>query len=133
MNGLPVAAAVGEVLSLFKQRFHQRTANAGVAVSVDSVGETRTRNADLSGVAALDHAVVSVAPFLHCQHRFLVSPPVLLLVSRRRQQEVWRADWRTFVGNDVQKSSCGGWFELSDPMPSKQTVVPSTDGCANHH
>ena len=70
MNGLPVAAAVGEVLSLFKQRFHQRTANAGVPVSVDSVGEPRTRNADLSGVAALDHAVVSVAPFLHCQHRF---------------------------------------------------------------
>ena len=77
MNGLPVAAAVSEVLSLFKQRFHQRTANAGVAVSVDSVGEPRTRNADLSGVAALDHAVVSVAPFLHCQHRFLVSTDVL--------------------------------------------------------
>ena len=29
MNGFPVAAAVSEVLSLFKQRFHQRTANAG--------------------------------------------------------------------------------------------------------
>ena len=84
MNGLPVAATVCEVLSLFKQRFHQRTANAGVAVSVDSVGEPRTRNADLA-VAALDHAVVSVAPFLHYQHRFLASTPVLLLISRRRQ------------------------------------------------
>ena len=77
MNGLPVAAAVSEMLSLFKQRFHQRTANAGVAVSVDSVGEPRTRNADLSGVAALDHTLISVAPFLHCQHRFLVSTDVL--------------------------------------------------------
>ena len=116
MNGLPVAATVSEVLSLFKQRFHQRTANAGVAVSVDSVGEPRTRNADLSGVAALDHTVISVAPFLHCQHRCLVSMPVLLLVCRRRQQEVWRTNWRIFVGKDVQKSSCGSWFELSDPL-----------------
>ena len=86
MHGLPVAAAVSEVLSLFKQRFHERTANAGVAVSVDSVGEPRTRNADLSGVAALDHAVVSVAPFLHCFHDVRLSTPVLLLVSRRRQR-----------------------------------------------
>ena len=116
MNGLPVAAAVSEVLSLFKQRFHQRTANAGVAVSVDSVGEPRTRNADLSGVAALDHTVISVVPFLHCQHRCLASMPVLLLACRRRQQEVWRTNWRIFVGKDVQKSSCGSWFELSDPL-----------------
>ena len=123
MNGLPVAATVSEVLPLFKQRFHQRTANAGVAVSVDSVGEPRTRNADLSGVAALDHAVISVAPFLHCQHRFLVSTPVLLLVSRRRQQDVWRTDWRTFVRKDVQKSSCGSWFELSDPLQWQQQVI----------
>ena len=114
MHGLPVPAAVSEVLPLFKQRLHQRTANAGVAVSVDSAGEPRTRNADLSGVAALDHAVFSVVPFLHCQHRFLVSTLVLLLVSRRRQQRVWR----TFVGKDVQKSSCGRWFELSDPLQS---------------
>ena len=77
MHWLPVTAAVSEVLALFKQRFHQGTANTGVAVSIDSVGEPRTRNADLSGVAALDHAVVSVAPFLHCQHRFLVSTDVL--------------------------------------------------------
>ena len=77
MHGLPVAAAVSEVLSLFKQRFHQRTANAGVAVSVDSVGEPRARHADLLAVLPLDHAVVSVAPFLHCQHRSLVSTDVL--------------------------------------------------------
>ena len=77
MNGLPVAAAVSEVLSLFKQRFHQRTANAGVAVSVDSVGEPTARHADLLAVLPLDHAVVSVAPFLHCQHRFSVSTDVL--------------------------------------------------------
>ena len=98
-------------------------ANAGVAVSVDSVGEPRTRNADLSGVAALDHTVVSVAPFLHCQHRFLVSTSVLLLVSRRRQREVWRTNWRTIVGKDVQKFSCGNWFELSDPLHSQQQVI----------
>ena len=85
MNGLPVAAAVGEVLSLFKQRFHQRTANAGVAVSVDSVGEPRTRNADLSGVAALDHAVISVAPFLHCLHELSASTDVLALAHLVRQ------------------------------------------------
>ena len=116
MNGLPVAAAVGEMLSLFKQRFYQRTANAGVAVSVDSVGEPRTRNADLSGVAALDHAVVSVAPFLHCKHRFLVSTPVLLLVSRRRQQEVWRTNWRTSAVSTVAGCSCGLCFGLYDQL-----------------
>ena len=85
MNGLPVAAAVSEVLSLFQQCLHQRTANAGVAVSVDSVGEPRTGNADLGGVAALYYAVVSLTPFLHCFHGMPVSTPVLLLVSRRRQ------------------------------------------------
>ena len=68
MHGLPVMAAVREVLSLFKQRLHQRTADTGVAVSVDSVGKPRSRNADLSCVAALDHAVVSVAPFLYRFH-----------------------------------------------------------------
>ena len=88
MHRLPVAAAVSQVLALFQQCFHQGTANTGVAVSIDSVGEPRTRNADLSGVAASDHAVVSVAPFLHCQHRFLLSTPVLPLVSRRLQQGV---------------------------------------------
>ena len=81
MHWLPVTAAVSEVLSLLQQRLHQRTANAGVAVSVDSVGEPRTRNADLSGVAALDHTVVSVAPFLHCFHDVSLSASVLLLVS----------------------------------------------------
>ena len=92
---------MGEVLSLLQLRLHQGTAHTGVAVSVHPVGEPRARDADLGGVAALDHAVVSVASFLHCQHRFLVSAPVLLLVSRRRQQGVWRTNWRTFVGKHV--------------------------------
>ena len=77
MHGLPITAAVSQVLSLFKQRLHQRTADTGVAVSIDSVGEPRARHADLLAVLPLDHAVVSVAPFLHCQHRFLVSTDVL--------------------------------------------------------
>ena len=77
MHGLPITAAVSEVLSLLQQRLHQRTANAGVAVSVDSVGEPRARHADLLAVLPLDHAVVSVAPYLHCQHRFLISTDVL--------------------------------------------------------
>ena len=85
MHWLPVTAAVSEVLALFKQRFHQGTANTGVAVSIDSVGEPRTGNADLGGVAALYYAVVSLTPFLHCFHSMSVSTPVLLLVIRRRQ------------------------------------------------
>ena len=68
MHGLPVPAAVSEVLSLLKLRLHQGTADTGVAVSIDSVGEPRARDADLSRVAALDHVVVSVAPFLHWLH-----------------------------------------------------------------
>ena len=68
MHGLPVPAAVSEVLSLLKLRLHQGTADTGVAVSVHPVGEPRARNADLGGVAALDDAVVSVAPLLHCLH-----------------------------------------------------------------
>ena len=77
MHRFPVTAAVSEMLPLLQQRLHQRTANAGVAVSVDSVGEPSARHADLLAVLPLDHAVVSVAPFLHCQHRFLVSTDVL--------------------------------------------------------
>ena len=92
---------MGEVLSLFQQCLHQGTTNAGVAVSVDSVGEPRTGNADLGGVAALYYAVVSLTPFLHCFHGMPASTSVLLLVSRRRQWKVWRTDWRTFVGKDV--------------------------------
>ena len=85
MHRLPVAAAVSQVLALFQQCLHQGTANTGVAVSIDSVGEPRTRNADLSGVAALDHAVVSVAPFLHCFHESSVSTDVLALARLGRQ------------------------------------------------
>ena len=77
MHGPPIAAAVSQMLALLQQRLHQRTANARVAVSVDSVGEPRARHADLLAVLPLDHAVVSVAPFLHCLHRFTVSTGVL--------------------------------------------------------
>ena len=84
MNGLPVAAAVSEVLSLFQQCLHQRTANAGVAVSVDSVGEPRTGNADLGGVAALYYAVVSLTPFLHCLHESSASTDVLAVTRLGR-------------------------------------------------
>ena len=77
MHGFPVTAVMGEVLSLLQQRLQQGAANAGVAVSIDSVGEPRARHADLLAVLPLDHAVVSVAPFLHCQHRFLVDTDVL--------------------------------------------------------
>ena len=69
---------MSEVLSLLQQRLHQGAANAGVAVSIDSVGEPRARHADFLAVLPLDHAVVSVAPFLHCQHRFLASAYVLV-------------------------------------------------------
>ena len=77
MHGYLVTAAMSEVLSLLQQRLHQGAANAGVAVSIDSVGEPRARHADLFAVLPPDHAVVSVAPFLHCQHRFPVSTNVL--------------------------------------------------------
>ena len=77
MHGLPITAAVREVLSLLKLRLQQSTADTGVAVSVHPVGEPSARNADLSGVAPLHHAVVSVTPFLHRQHRFPVSTDVL--------------------------------------------------------
>ena len=87
MHGLPVPAAVSEVLSLLQQRLHQGAANAGVAVSIDSVGEPRTRHADLLAVLPLDHAVVSVAPFLHCKHRFAVSTDVL---AEERREAVGR-------------------------------------------
>ena len=98
MHGLPVPAAVSEVLSLLQQRLHQRTANAGVAVSVDSVGEPRARHADLLAVLPLDHAVVSVAPFLHCQHRFLVSTYVL---AEERREAVGRLSVIRFVLTEV--------------------------------
>ena len=85
MHGLPVTAAVREVLALLQLRLHQGTADTGVAVSVHPLGEPRARDAGLGGVAVLDHAVVSVAPFLHCFNDVRLSTPVLLLVSRCRQ------------------------------------------------
>ena len=91
MHGLPITAAVREVLALLQLRLHQGTADTGVAVSVHPVAEPCARNADLSGVAALHHPVVSVAPFLHCFHDVRLSTPVLLLVSRRRQRGMKKA------------------------------------------
>ena len=85
MHGLPITAAVSEVLSLFQQCLHQGIANTGVAVSIYPVGEPRAGDAGLGGVAALYYAVVSLTPFLHCFHGMPVSTPVLLLVSRRGQ------------------------------------------------
>ena len=85
MHGLPITAAVREVLSLLKLRLQQSTADTGVAVSVHPVGEPRARDADLGGVAALDHAVVSVAPFLHCFHESTSSTDVLTAVRRGMQ------------------------------------------------
>ena len=85
MHRLPVTAAVSEVLSLFQQCLHQGTANTGVAVSDDSTGEPRTGNADLADVAALNHAVVNLSPFLHRFHGMPASTHVLLLVGRRHQ------------------------------------------------
>ena len=105
MHGLPVPAAVSEVLPLFKQRLHQRTANAGVAVGIDSVGEPRARHADLLAVLPLDHAVVSVAPFLHCQHRFPASTDVL---AEKWCEAVGRLSVIRFVMLAVLEQAPGG-------------------------
>ena len=86
MHGLPITAAVREVLALLRLRLHQGTADTGVAVNVHPVGEPRARDADLGGVAALDHAVVNVALFLQCFNDVCLSASVLLLVSWCRQQ-----------------------------------------------
>ena len=85
MHGLPVPAAVSEVLSLLKLRLHQGTADTGVTASVHPVGEPRARDADLGGVAALDHAVVSMDPFLHCLHKSFTSTYALALARLGRQ------------------------------------------------
>ena len=82
------------MLSLLQQYLHQGTANGGVEVSVDSV-QPYTGDAGLGGVAALYYAVVSLTPFLHCFHGVPLGMPVLLPVSRPRQQGVWPTDWRT--------------------------------------
>ena len=85
MHGLPITAPVSEVLSLFQQCLHQGTANTGVAVSVDSVGEPRTGNADLGGVAALYYAVVSLTLFLHYPHESSASTDALAMTRLGRQ------------------------------------------------
>ena len=76
---------MSEVLSLFQQCLHQGTANTGVAVSIDSVGEPRTGNADLGGVAALYYAVVSLTPVLHCLHESFASTNALAVTRLGRQ------------------------------------------------
>ena len=80
-----------EVLALLQLRLHQRTADTGVAVLIHPVAEPRAGDAGLGGVAPLHHAMVSVAPFLHCFHDVHLSTPVLLLVSRRRQRGINKA------------------------------------------
>ncbi len=85
MHGLPITAAVREVLALLQLRLHQGTADTGAAVSVHPIGEPCARDAGLGGAAALDHAVVSVAPFLHCLHELFASTFVLSLVRLGRQ------------------------------------------------
>ena len=102
MHGLPVTAAVREVLALLQLRLHQGAADTGVAVSVHPVGEPSARDADLGGVAALDHAVVSVAPFLRCQHRFLASTDVL---AKKRCEAVGRLSLIRFVMLTVLKQA----------------------------
>ena len=102
MNGLPITATVSEVLALLQLLFHQGAAHAGVAVSVHPVGEPGARDADLSGVAALDHVVVSVAPFLHCQHLFPVSTYVL---AEERCEAVGRLSVIRFVMLTVLKQA----------------------------
>ena len=72
VNRFPITAAVSEVLSLFKQRLHQGTADTGVAVSVHPVGEPGARHADLLAVLPLDHVVVSAAPSLIASIAFLL-------------------------------------------------------------
>lgn len=76
---------MSEVLPLLQQRLHQGAANAGVAVSVDPVGEPRARHADLLAVVPLDYSVVSVAPFLHCFHESFASTDVLALARLGKQ------------------------------------------------
>ena len=77
MHGLPITAAVREVLALLQLRLHQGTADTGVAVSVHPVGEPRARDADLFGVRPLHYPVISVQPRLHCFRRSPVETDVL--------------------------------------------------------
>ena len=74
-----------EVLALLQLRLHQRTADTGAAVLIHPVAEPRAGDAGLGGVAPLHHAMVSVAPFLHCFNDVHLSTPVLLLVGLRGQ------------------------------------------------
>ena len=88
MNGLPVTAAMSEVLPLLQQCLNQGASRAGVAVIVHPAGEPRARDTGLGGLAALHHLIVSVSPFLHCFHHMGVSTTALPLVSRRRQRSM---------------------------------------------
>ena len=69
MHGLPITAAVREVLALLQLRLHQGTADTGVAVSVHPEAEPRASNANLCGVTPLHHTIVGVRPFLHGFHK----------------------------------------------------------------
>ena len=69
MHGLPIPAAVSEVLTLLQLSLLKGAAHTGVAVSVHPKAEPRASNANLSGVNPLHHMIVGVGPFLHCFHK----------------------------------------------------------------
>ena len=69
MNGLPITAAVSEVLALLELSLLKSAAHTDVAVSVHPEAEPRASNANLSGVTPLHHTIVGVRPFLHSFHK----------------------------------------------------------------
>ena len=86
---------------------------------MDSVGEPRARHADLLALLPLDHAVVSVARFLHCQHRFPVSTDVL---SQERCEASGRLSVMRIVLTKVAgvAAGCGQSFEDGSNAVSDQ-------------
>ena len=69
MNGLPITAAVSQVLALLELSLLKGAANTGVAGTINSEAEPRASNANLSGVTPLHHTIVGVRPFLHSFHK----------------------------------------------------------------
>ena len=123
MHGLPVAAAVSELLSLLQQCLHLGAANAGAVRSINSVGEPRARRADLLAELPLNRAVVSVASFLHCQHRFPASIDVL--------EMKWReATWRLSVIESALKRGHARTSRYVWTNPLQRSV--SADGGQNN-
>ena len=69
MNGLPITAAVSEVLALLELSLLKSAAHTGVAGSINPEAEPRAGNTNLSGVTPLHHTIVGVRPFLHSFHK----------------------------------------------------------------